>query len=184
MKKTICMILSLLAVAALCACSAGTSDRNKSSGGKSVGDVIREQARTEARSVETEPPAVETEKATEPVEHDDDGVDIDLTKMNSTMVYAQVYDMMTEPGNYIGKTVKMKGQFAVYEGPSRNYYAVIISDATACCSQGIEFRLSDERNYPDEYPPKGEEITVMGVFGTYSEGQIRYCELTEAVMEG
>ena len=30
-------------------------------------------------------------------------VDVDLTELSSTMVYSEVYAMMTEPENYIGK---------------------------------------------------------------------------------
>ena len=108
--------------------------------------------------------------------------DIDLTDMSSTMVYSEVYNMMTEPDKYMGKSVKMTGTFAVYEGDERNYYACIISDATACCSQGIEFVLDGEYVYPQDYPELGSEITVTGTFDTYYEDDIMYCQLCGAKM--
>ena len=46
-----------------------------------------------------------------------DGIDVDLTKLSSTMVYSEVYNMLYTPDDYIGKTVKMKGAFAYYEDP-------------------------------------------------------------------
>ena len=107
-------------------------------------------------------------------------VDIDMTEMNATMVYTQVSDMVTNPDNYVGKVVKMSGKFNVYKGDTRNYYACIIPDATACCQQGIEFVLEKGGKYPDDYPAVDSEITVTGVFGTYWEGQYRYVELTSA----
>lgn len=58
-------------------------------------------------------------------------IDVDLTKLSRTMVYSEVYNMMYTPDDYIGKTVKMKGQFAHYEDPDTKvqYFACIIADA-------------------------------------------------------
>ena len=39
-------------------------------------------------------------------------VDLDLTKISGTVVYSQVYDMMMNPDVYMGKKVKMKGNFS------------------------------------------------------------------------
>ena len=119
-------------------------------------------------------------------------VDVDLTALSSTMVYAEVFNMMMNPNDYIGKTIKMHGSFAI--GYSNNadgtmntesiVFACVIADATACCSQGIEFVLSGEHTYPDDYPALSSEITVVGTFTTYEEYGMLYCTLTDAVMEG
>ncbi len=115
----------------------------------------------------------------------DSDVDIDLTKMSSTIVYSEVYNMMYYPEDYVDKTVRASGNFAVYtdETTNTNYYAVIIADATACCAQGLEFVLSDEYTYPDDYPEIGEEITVNGTFSFYTEGMFVYCTLDNATLE-
>ena len=70
--------------------------------------------------------------------------DVDLTTLSSTMVYSEIYNMMYEPDRYLGKRIKMNGRFAVYENPNTGavYTACIIMDATACCSQGLEFVLA------------------------------------------
>ena len=109
--------------------------------------------------------------------------DVDLTTLSSTMVYSEVYNMMTEPDKYMGKKVRMEGAFAVYEGEDRNYYACLISDATACCSQGIEFVLEGDYSYPEDYPEQGTEITVVGTFDKYYEDDILYCQLINAQMQ-
>ena len=108
---------------------------------------------------------------------------MDLTQLSSTMVYSEVYNMMCSPEEYIGKRVRMHGTFACAQGKDRYYFACLIADATACCSQGIEFITKDQRKYPDDYPAKDTEITVVGVFDTYYEGSDRYCQLVDAVLE-
>ncbi|MBR2546734.1 MAG: hypothetical protein IKF07_00860 [Eubacterium sp.] len=167
MKRTIVvfMIIVLMAFAAGCGDEkSGTSDNNAA-------------AQSESGA------AVEEEAATDAAEEDAD-VDVDLTTLNSTMVYGQVYEMLTSPDDYLGKEIKMGGQFAVYtdEATGKNYFACIISDATACCSQGMEFELEGEHVYPDDYPEQGAEITVIGTFDTYEEGGTKYCTLREAKM--
>ena len=115
-------------------------------------------------------------------------LDIDLTVLSSTMVYSEVYSMMSFPDDYIGKTVKMKGQFVigyVYNtdgtpDESTARFACVIADATACCSQGLEFILTGEHTYPDEYPELGAEITVVGTFDWYEEDGCRYYRLGNA----
>ncbi|MCD7755695.1 MAG: hypothetical protein LUJ09_05105 [Firmicutes bacterium] len=114
---------------------------------------------------------------------DASAADVDLTSLSSTMVYAEVYNMLCAPEEYMGKTVRMAGAFAIYEGDERNYYACIIADATACCSQGIEFVLEGDYSYPEDYPELGTTITVTGVFDTYYEGQYQYVQLIHAEME-
>lgn len=109
-------------------------------------------------------------------------VDVDLTALSSTMVYGEVFNMMVAPQEYAGKIVKMAGQFSVYhdETTGKDYFAVLIMDATACCAQGIEFVLAGEQAYPQDYPPVDSEITVVGEFQPYEEDGIPYIHLIDA----
>lgn len=111
-------------------------------------------------------------------------IDVDLTKLSSTVVYSDVYNMMYAPDSYIGKTVKMKGQFSYYEdsGTKKQYFACVIADAAACCSQGLEFTLTGEHTYPDDYPELGSEITVTGEFELYEENGSQYSRLVNATL--
>lgn len=108
--------------------------------------------------------------------------DIDLTKLSSSMVYAQVYDMVYSSDDYIGQSVKVSGQFSYYKDPQTDneYFAVLVSDAAACCSQGIEFVLDGEYSYPEDYPETGTDITVTGRFSYYKENYATYVQLTDA----
>ncbi len=112
-------------------------------------------------------------------------VDVDLTQLSSTMVYTEVYNMVYSPEEYIGRKVRMEGPFVAMQDDATGmlYFACIIQDATACCSQGLEFVLDGEYSYPEDYPEQGTEITVVGEFDTYMEGEYRYCTLRHATIE-
>ena len=90
--------------------------------------------------------------------------------------------MLSAPEAYVGKVVKMQGAFSVYVGQTQVYFACVIADATACCSQGIEFVLAGDHDYPDDYPQLGSNITVTGTFQTYEEDGYQYITLTYATM--
>ncbi len=108
--------------------------------------------------------------------------DVDLTVLDASMMYAQVYDMLNNPDDYNGKTVRAKGNFSYYKDPQTNneYFAVLVSDITACCAQGIEFRLDGDYSYPEDYPPLETEITITGVCDIYKEGSATYMQLLNA----
>nr|MCR4991454.1 hypothetical protein [Lachnospiraceae bacterium] len=112
-------------------------------------------------------------------------VDIDLTELSSTLIYSEVYNMMMTPEDYIGKTIRMDGDFYTFydEGLKQYFFACVIQDATACCAQGIEFVLAGEYTYPDDYPEEGSYIKVAGVFDTYEDEEYIYCTLRNAVLE-
>lgn len=114
-----------------------------------------------------------------------DGVDLDLSELSSSIAYAQIYNMKYTPDDYIGKTVKIRGQFAYYENPDTKvrYFACIITDGTGCCSQELEFIPVGEHAYPDDYPTIGSEITVTGTCEVHEKNEYRYCRLVNATVE-
>jgi hypothetical protein len=172
-RKYVCAAIAVMVtiISAGCGESAKAGDINVSSQ-NTVSNVL-EQGMAEADK-ETESgtgPETESDTVSETASStvaSTNSIDVDLTALSSTMVYSEVYNMMTDPGSYIGKTVKMSGVYAVYydEGTGKYYHACIISDATACCSQGIEFELKSGYSYPDDYPAEGGQICVTGTFDT------------------
>ncbi|MBQ7148391.1 MAG: hypothetical protein IJR96_06535 [Pseudobutyrivibrio sp.] len=111
-------------------------------------------------------------------------VDLDLTALSSTFIYAEVSNMMMEPLEYVGKKVKMEGTCATYQDPDtgKMYYACIIQDATQCCSQGLEFVLDEDTYTEEDYPAQGEEIIVEGTFATYEEEGGQYLTMLDSVL--
>ena len=174
MKKLFCILIVVLTLLSLAACGSekdkGTAATDKQTSNSSVS-----QNQTTEKSSESAPTSSKPAQSA-------DGIDVDLTKLSSTMVYSEVYNMMVSPDNYTGKTVKMNGAFAYYEDPEtkKQYFACIIADATACCSQGLEFILTGEHTYPNDYPELYSDITVTGTFETYEENGYNYCRLVNA----
>ena len=106
MKKLLCVLLIALTLAPLAACGrekdkgAATAD----SADKQAPEASVSQKQPSEKKSESKPADSEPTQGT-------DGVDVDLTRLSSTMVYSEVYNMMNAPGDYIGKTIKMTGQF-------------------------------------------------------------------------
>lgn len=120
----------------------------------------------------------------EPTATPDSGIDVDLTALSSTMVFAEVYNMLACPEDYLGKTIRAAGEFAVYDDPDGRLYAVVVQDALACCAQGLEFELADpSAAYPQDYPAEGSQVRVVGTVELYEENGFRYLHLTDAVFE-
>ncbi|MBR0092707.1 MAG: hypothetical protein IJP92_13515 [Lachnospiraceae bacterium] len=129
------------------------------------------------------PSAPSLESGEHPTAHDD--IDVDLTMLSSSMVYAEVLNIMNDPLSYVGKTIRMNGEFGLFVNEIDNlqYYACIITDATACCANGIEFVRSGDYSYPEDFPEIGEEIIVTGIFEIYEENGLKYIHLADATME-
>ena len=184
MKRIFCLLLAACMAVSLCAC------------GKDVGnDTLSsdEEASASAESIPTPkeqetPDEQQTPEEPEQTQTSADGVEVDLTVLSSTMVYSEVYNMLyNDPAHYLGKTVKARGEFSIYQlvtdgvlQPDPVSYACIISDAAACCAEGMEFVLKGDLTYPDDYPKLGAEITVIGEFQSYEENGMTWYHLVNA----
>ena len=169
-KRALSLLFALVVLAGLTACGQGTERGRNVNNTVTVRDLLSGGDSSSAGS---------GPKSAAAASRGDGLYDVDLTVMNSTMVYSEVLQMMQAPEGFLGKRVKMAGTLAIYEGKDRNYYACLIADATACCAQGIEFLWAGD-HAPEDYPPYGAEITVTGIFDTYQEGAIEYCQLIDA----
>ena len=182
MKRIFCLLLAVCMMASLCACGKG---REKDVGNDTLSSD--EEASASAESIPT-PKEQETSEESEQPQASSNGVDVDLTVLSSTMVYSEVYNMLyNDPAHYLGKTVKARGTFSIYQlvtdgvlQPDPVSYACIISDAAACCAEGMEFVLKDDLAYPDDYPELGAEITVIGEFQSYEENGMTWYHLANA----
>ena len=189
MKRIFCLLLAACMMASLCACGKG-SENDAETDIPSSNEEISAPAEIIPTPDEQETPnEQQAQEEPEQTQTSADGVDVDLTVLSSTMVYSEVYNMLYfYPEDYYGKTVKMTGQFNVYQWVDEGgfvadmpvAYACIISDATACCAEGVEFVLKDDLAYPDDYPELGAEITVIGEFQSYEENGMTWYHLVNA----
>ncbi len=186
MKKLIAIALCAVTAALAAGCSNSNTAADKAAGSsktKTVSDVLSE-AQTSAPDTTGNgapiPTQVDPSKLVYP--DLDYTAELDLTKMSSTMVYAEVSNMIKTPKDYMDKTVKMNGTFDVFVDPKTDtyYYSCIVQDATACCSSGIEFSPKADMKFPDDFPAVGTPITVGGVFETYKDGKTTYLRLKDA----
>ena len=182
MKRLFCLLLAACMMLSLCACG---KDSEKAAGNDVSSSDEESSAPTEIIPTPNEP---ETPEGSEPSQPSAGKVDVDLTVLSSTMVYSEVYNMLyNDPAHYLGKTVKARGTFSIYQlvtdgvlQPDPVSYACIISDAAACCAEGMEFVLKDDLAYPDDYPELGAEITVIGEFQSYEENGMTWYHLVNA----
>lgn len=192
-KKTFITSIIVMALMASTACG-GTDDAKRTapvSQNITVSTLIEEAQAEETEEVKEEPEvsaSVEETPESESVEEttaEISDVDLDLTQLSKTMVYAEVYNIMVNPEDYVGKTVRMNGDYYIYtdETTGQQYFYCVIRDATACCAQGIEFVLTDDYKFPEDYPEEGAFVTVSGRFDTYMEDDLLYCTLRDAVLE-
>lgn len=179
MKRLLCLLLAALTVFGLGAC-----------GKKSAAETaFQTTASEEPKPLQTLPLETgETEQTeTAPTTDTAESAFVDLTALSSTMVYAEVFAMMSSPEDYVGKTVKMQGIFSkgqLYAAGSLNdggtVFACVIQDATACCAQGIPFELAGDHSYPQDYPELGDAITVVGTFEIHQQEGMQFCRLRDA----
>ena len=186
MKKVFSFWLTLMMLSVLTGCGGSQTATKGTVNNSSTVSQIMEDAAKEADPVELVPalPAEMEPVAQEPLpEHiaSEDGIDVDLTHMSSTMVYAEVSNMMYCPDDYVGKIVRMQGQNinSYYDVTDQTYHSVLIADATACCAQGLEYVLADA---DVAYPDSDAEVTVTGEFELYEEFGMMYCRLKDATI--
>lgn len=179
MKRLLCLLLAALTVFGLGAC-----------GKKSAAETaLPTTASEETKPLQTLPLETGEREQTEtaPTVDTAESAFVDLTALSSTMVYAEVFAMMSSPEDYVGKTVKMQGIFSkgqLYAAGSLNdggtVFACVIQDATACCAQGIPFELAGDHTYPQDYPELGDTITVVGTFEIHQQEGMQFCRLRDA----
>lgn len=196
MKRTGIGIWLLAAVVLISGCGKQTDNGKGINNGKTVDKVIESQVKKEEQKKTEESTKEDTQKNDQQntdtqtpesvqgsVNAPEVSVDVDLSVMDSDMIYATVYQMMSDPEQYVGKTFRIEGKFYVtYDEMTKNqYYYCVIKDATECCAQGLEFVWGDGSHiYPDEYPNDGTEVIVDGTFELYMENDSRYCRLANA----
>ena len=196
MKRIGIGIWLLAAVVLISGCGKQADNGKGINSGKTVDKVIESQVKKEEQKKTEESTKEDTQKNDQQntdtqtpesvqgsVNAPEAAVDVDLSVMDSDMIYATVYQMMSDPEQYVGKTFRIEGKFYVtYDEMTKNqYYYCVIKDATECCAQGLEFVWGDGSHiYPDEYPTDGTEVIVDGTFELYMENDSRYCRLANA----
>lgn len=193
MKKILACIICLTLAFGVTACGKA-SDKDSNGDTKIISDAKNKQensksdTKKEASKKEVAGDAGKGKSSKSKSKTSSNKIDIDLNNLNANVVYSQVFLMMTEPDKFIGKRIRMSGQFNVYAAQEGNpsgvteYYAIIIADAQACCQQGIEF-VWPGHTYPDGFPEVKSNASVTGIFEVYEENGKKYCRLVADTVE-
>lgn len=198
MKKILACIICLTLAFGVTACGkASDKDSNgdtkiisdaKNKQENSKSDTKKEVSKKEVNKKEVAGDAGKGKSSKSKSKTNSNKIDVDLNNLNANVVYSQVFLMMTEPDKFIGKRIRMSGQFNVYAAEEGNpsgvteYYAIIIADAQACCQQGIEF-VWPGHTYPEGFPEVKSNASVTGIFEVYEENGKKYCRLVADTVE-
>lgn len=198
MKKILACIICLTLAFGVTACGkASDKDSNgdtkiisdaKNKQENSKSDTKKEVSKKEVNKKEVAGDAGKGKSSKSKSKASSNKIDVDLNNLNANVVYSQVFLMMTEPDKFIGKRIRMSGQFNVYAAQEGNpsgvteYYAIIIADAQACCQQGIEF-VWPGHTYPEGFPEVKSNASVTGIFEVYEENGKKYCRLVADSVE-
>ena len=198
MKKILACIICLTLAFGVTACGkASDKDSNgdtkiisdaKNKQENSKSDTKKEVSKKEVNKKEVSGDAGKGKSSKSKSKTKGNKIDVDLNNLNANVVYSQVSLMMTEPDKFIGKRIRMSGQFNVYAAEEGNpsgvteYYAIIIADAQACCQQGIEF-VWPGHTYPEGFPEVKSNASVTGIFEVYEENGKKYCRLVADSVE-
>ena len=115
---------------------------------------------------------------------EDEDVDLDISNLSSVLVYSQVVRILDEPEQYLGKTIRIKGQYySMFYEPTQQYcHYVVVGDASLCCQVGIEFIWNGNHNHPDDYPAEKKIIEIVGLFSSYEElGETYYALIVDDI---
>ena len=193
MKKILACIICLTLAFGVTACGKA-SDKDSNGDTKIISDAKNKQensksdTKKEVSKKEVAGDAGKGKSSKSKSKTKSNKIDVDLNNLNANVVYSQVYLMMTEPDKFIGKRIRMSGQFNVYAAQEGNpsgvteYYAIIIADAQACCQQGIEF-VWPGHTYPEGFPEVKSNASVTGIFEVYDENGKKYCRLVADTVE-
>lgn len=193
MKKILACIICLTLAFGVTACGKA-SDKDSNGDTKIISDAKNKQensksdTKKEVSKKEVAGDAGKGKSSKTKSKTNSNKIDVDLNNLNANVVYSQVFLMMTEPDKFIGKRIRMSGQFNVYAAEEGNpsgvteYYAIIIADAQACCQQGIEF-VWPGHTYPEGFPEVKSNASVTGIFEVYEENGKKYCRLVADTVE-
>ncbi|MBF1184947.1 MAG: hypothetical protein HXM04_03675, partial [[Eubacterium] sulci] len=125
MKKILACIICLTLAFGVTACGKA-SDKDSNGDTKIISDAKNKQensksdTKKEVNKKEVAGDAGKGKSSKSKSKTSSNKIDVDLNNLNANVVYSQVFLMMTEPDKFIGKRIRMSGQFNVYAAEEGN----------------------------------------------------------------
>jgi len=114
----------------------------------------------------------------------DDGIDVDLSVLSTTMAQAEYENIISNSEKYIGKIIRATGTYYSFSNESTGdyYHFVIIIQGDSCCQMGFEFKLDGDYSAPNDYPEENKIIEVTGTLKMADDRGFPYLFLASGEM--
>ena len=98
-------------------------------------------------------------------------IDYDIAALKNA--YTITNNILANPDDYSGKTIRIKGSFSqgVITGGTTNHYFVDVYDTAACCGAWVTF------SWNGSLPSSGSTVTVTGKVHTIRDGSMKVPEI-------
>jgi len=97
----------------------------------------------------------------------DANVDIDFTALSDVMMISMFVNMMNEPEQFLGQTIRMAGVQQTFHFEEYTFHYIMLM-ADECCGDIIlEFRLTEDTLMDDGVMSGSANVEVIGTFGQY-----------------
>jgi len=98
-------------------------------------------------------------------------VDIDLSELSMTMIQAEYQKIISNPEDYMGKTIKVYGSYYILplDNAGNIAHYVIIVQGDECCQMGFEFKRDGNYVYPEDYPSQNSMIQITGTLDKHEQ---------------
>lgn len=117
----------------------------------------------------------------ETVEEKPQVIDVDVASMSDVMAYSALENIMYNPQEYVGQTVRIQGSFyyEYYQELDMKFFAILLMDETDCCMAFAEIEMGEGL----EYPQVGQEFMIIGEvkMKTIDGNEYAYVEVTQRV---
>ena len=141
------------------------------------------EAATETTAA-TETAAVpETADAGESAGAEEQKVDIDLTPLSITMMFAETNNILSNPEPNLGKIIRLAGMYYSREDPETGKLQYYCSVYDGCCSTAdVRFTPAEGAEDPESYLKKGDVILLTGEFASFEDNSLNPHGLINATL--
>jgi len=101
-------------------------------------------------------------------ESDTAEVDIDFGAMSETIAMSLYINMMMEPDQFEGQTVRLAGMYEGVAFDGRMFHMLVLADGDVCCPEILfEFKMDEETLMEEGILSTGANIEVFGALSLY-----------------
>ncbi len=110
-------------------------------------------------------------------------IDMDLTSLSITMMFAETTNILSHPEPNLGKIIRLAGMYYSIEDPDTGELQYYCSVYDGCCSTAdVRFSLEEGAEAPETYLKKGDVILLTGEFAPFEGNSLNPHGLIHATL--